>query len=126
LSFGQAAEVYTVLTIGDGLVGQIPALIISTAAGVVVSRVANDQDVSQQMLGALFSNLNVLFITGGILGLMGLIPNMPHVAFLSLSILLSALGWSMLQKQKKELAAAAVEPAQKQAAVEAAAAEATW
>jgi len=126
LSFGQAAEVYTVLTIGDGLVGQIPALIISTAAGVVVSRVANDQDVSQQMLGALFSNLNVLFITGGILGLMGLIPNMPHVAFLSLSILLSALGWSMLQKQKKELIAAAVEPAQKQAAVEAAAAEATW
>lgn len=126
LSFGQAAEVYTILTIGDGLVAQIPALIISTAAGVVVSRVANDEDVSQQMLDALFSNPNVLFITGGILGLMGLIPNMPHVAFLSLSILLSALGWTMLKRQQKELAAAAVEPAQKQAAVEAAAAEATW
>lgn len=126
LSFGQAAEVYTILTIGDGLVAQIPALIISTAAGVVVSRVANDQDVSQQMMGQLFSNPNVLFITGGILGLMGLIPNMPHVAFLSLSILLSALGWTMLKRQQKLEAAAAVAPEQRQAAVEAAAAEATW
>ncbi len=126
LSFGQSAEVYTILTIGDGLVAQIPALIISTAAGVVVSRVANEQDVSQQMLGQLFTNPNVLFITGGIIGLMGLIPNMPHVAFLSLSILMTALGWSVLKRQEKEQAAAAVEPAQKQAAVEAAAAEATW
>src|SRR5690606_14771648 len=126
LSFGQAAEVYTILTIGDGLVAQIPALIISTAAGVVVSRVANEQDVSQQMLGQLFTNPNVLFITGGIIGLMGMIPNMPHVAFLSLSILIIALGWAMLKRREKEAAAAAVEPAQKQAAVEAAAAEATW
>ena len=126
LSFGQAAEVYTLLTIGDGLVAQIPALIISTAAGVVVSRVANDQDVSQQVVGELFSNPNVLFITGGILGLMGLIPNMPHFAFLSLSILLSAMGWTVLKRQQREASAAAVEPAQKQAAVEAAAAEASW
>ncbi len=126
LSFGKAAEVYTILTIGDGLVAQIPGLIISTAAGVVVSRVANDQDVSQQMLGQLFTNPNVLFITGGIIGLMGMIPNMPHVAFLSLSILIIALGWAMLKRREKEAAAAAVEPAQKQAAVEAAAAEATW
>src|SRR5690554_3521686 len=126
LSFGQAGEVYTLLTIGDGLVAQIPALIISTAAGVVVSRVANDEDVGQQMLGQLFSNPNVLFITAGIVGLMGLIPGMPHVAFLSLSIAMSALGWALLQRQQKQLAAQAVAPAQKQAAVEAAAAEATW
>src|SRR5690606_18224210 len=71
LSFGQAAEVYTLLTIGDGLVAQIPALIISTAAGVVVSRVATEQDVSEQMVGQLFANPNVLFITSGIIGLMG-------------------------------------------------------
>src|SRR5690606_11760811 len=113
-------------TIGDGLVAQIPSLIISTAAGVVVSRVANDEDVSQQMLGQLFTNPNVMFITAGIIGLMGLIPNMPHVAFLSLSILMSAIGWSVLKKREKLAEAAAVEPAQKQAAVEAAAAEATW
>lgn len=126
LSFGQAGEVYTLLTIGDGLVAQIPALIISTAAGVVVSRVANDEDVSQQMIGQLFSNPNVMFITAGIIGLMGMIPNMPHVAFLSLAIVLSALGWATLKRQQRLQAAAATEPAQKQAAVEAAAAEATW
>ncbi|NYT26379.1 flagellar biosynthesis protein FlhA [Alcaligenaceae bacterium] len=126
LSFGQAAEVYTLLTIGDGLVAQIPALIISTAAGVVVSRVADDQDVGQQMMGELFSNPSVMFITSGIIGLMGLIPNMPHVAFLSLAIVLSGLGWAMLKRERKLRAEATVEPAQKQAAVEAAAAEATW
>src|SRR5690554_2808466 len=107
LSFGQAGEVYILLTIGDGLVAQIPALIISTAAGVVVSRVANDEDVGQQMLGQLFSNPNALFITSGIVGLMGLIPGMPHVAFLSLSIAMSALGWALLQRQQKQLAAQA-------------------
>lgn len=126
LSFGQAAEVYTLLTIGDGLVGQIPALIISVAAGVVVSRVADDKDVSEQMVGQLFTNPNVLFITSGIVGLMGLIPNMPHVAFLSLAIGMSALGWSMLKRQQKLAAEAVIPPAEKQAAVEAAAAEATW
>ena len=126
LSFGQAAEIYTLLTIGDGLVGQIPALIISVAAGVVVSRVADDKDVSEQMVSQLFSNPNVMFITSGIVGMMGLIPNMPHVAFLSLAILLSAIGWSMLKRQQKLEAAAIVPPAEKQAAVEAAAAEASW
>src|SRR5690606_6147353 len=67
LSFGEAGRVYTLLTIGDGLVAQIPALIVSTAAGVVVARVATDEDVGQQMLGQLFSNPNVMFIHGGIL-----------------------------------------------------------
>src|SRR5690606_19827355 len=82
LSAGEAGTTYTLLTIGDGLVGQIPALIISTAAGVVVSRVATEQDVGQQMLGQLFSNPVVLYMTGGIIGLIGLIPGMPHFAFL--------------------------------------------
>ena len=126
LSFGQAAEIYTLLTIGDGLVGQIPALIISVAAGVVVSRVADDKDVSEQMVSQLFANPNVMFITSGIVGMMGLIPNMPHVAFLSFAIVLSAIGWSMLKRQQKLEAAAIVPPAEKQAAVEAAAAEASW
>lgn len=126
LSFGQAAEVYTLLTIGDGLVAQIPALIISTAAGVVVSRVADDQDVGQQMVSELFANPNVMFITSGILGLMGLIPNMPHVAFLSLALALSGMGWALLKREKRKAAEAAIEPVKQQAAVEAAAAEATW
>ncbi|MGB3425357.1 MAG: flagellar biosynthesis protein FlhA [Castellaniella sp.] len=126
MSASDAGAVYTLLTIGDGLVAQIPALVISTAAGVVVSRVANDQDVGQQMIGQLFSNPNVMFITAGILALMGLIPNMPHVAFLLLAAIIGGSGWLVLQRQQREQQAAAAEPGQEQAAAVAAAAEASW
>lgn len=126
LALSEAGRIYTLLTIGDGLVAQIPALVISTAAGVVVSRVATDQDVGQQMMSQLFSNPNVMFITAGILTLMGLIPNMPHVAFLSLAAILGASGWGLLQRQQRELANKAQEPERAQAAVAAAAAEASW
>ncbi|PLC51896.1 flagellar biosynthesis protein FlhA [Pollutimonas subterranea] len=126
LPFGEAARVYTLLTIGDGLVAQIPALVISTAAGVVVSRVATDEDVGQQMVSQLFANPNVLFITAGIMAAMGLIPNMPHVAFLLLAAALAGGGWLMLKRQQAEKLAEAEEPEKVQAAVEAAAAEATW
>ncbi len=126
LPVGEAGRVYTLLTIGDGLVAQIPALVISTAAGVVVSRVATDQDIGQQMMGQLFSNPNVMFITAGILTLMGLIPNMPHVAFLLLAAIIGGMGWALLQRQRREQASAADEPARAEAAVAAAAAEASW
>lgn len=126
LSFSDAGRVYTLLTIGDGLVAQIPALVISTAAGVVVSRVATDQDVGQQMVGQLFTNPMVLFITSGILGAMGLIPNMPHVAFLSLAVVLGGGGWVMRRQALLEHSRQAQEPMRKQAAADAAAAEASW
>ncbi|MEM5431047.1 flagellar biosynthesis protein FlhA [Cupriavidus oxalaticus] len=90
LDFGTAVHNYTLLTIGDGLVAQIPALVISTAAGVIVSRVANEQDVGEQLTGQLFSNPRVLYLTAGIMGLMGIIPGMPHFAFL---LLAGALVW---------------------------------
>jgi flagellar biosynthesis protein FlhA len=82
LDFSTAATTYTLLAIGDGLVAQIPALVISTAAGVMVSRVTTDEDVGRQLTNQLFANPQVLFLTGAIIGLMGLIPGMPHVAFL--------------------------------------------
>src|SRR5690606_7507137 len=126
LSLGEAGRVYTLLAIGDGLVAQIPALVISTAAGVVVSRVATDQDVGQQMVSQLFANPNVLFITAGIIGIMGLIPNMPHLAFLSLAAAMAGGGWRMLKRQKEEQQSQADEPRQAQAAADAAAAEASW
>ncbi|CDM24834.1 Flagellar biosynthesis protein FlhA [Castellaniella defragrans 65Phen] len=126
LSASDAGTVYTLLTIGDGLVAQIPALVISTAAGVVVSRVADDRDVGQQMIGQLFSNPNVMFITSGILTLMGLIPNMPHVAFLLLAAIIGGSGWLLLQRQQRDLQAAAADPGHEQAAAVAAAAEASW
>jgi len=95
LDFAAAARNYTLLTIGDVLVAQIPALVISTAAGIVVSRVTTDEDIGQQMLGQLFSSPQVLMLTAGILGVMGLIPGMPHFAFLLLAILLGGLAYSV-------------------------------
>ena len=128
LSFGEAGHVYTLLTIGDGLVAQIPALVISTAAGVVVSRVAttDDNDVGSPMVGQLFTNPQVMFLTAGILGIMGLIPNMPHVAFLSLASAIAGLGWYTLQQQKKEITQPDLSPDAVHEAAEAAAAEASW
>lgn len=82
LDFSTAATTYTLLAIGDGLVAQIPALVISTAAGVIVSRVTTDEDVGAQLTGQLFANPQVLFLTAGVIGAMGLIPGMPNIAFL--------------------------------------------
>ncbi len=82
MSAGMAAETYTLLTIGNGLVAQIPGLVISTAAGVVVTRVVNEQDVGEQMIGQLFSSPRVILLAAGVIGLLGLIPGMPNVVFL--------------------------------------------
>ncbi len=126
LSFSDAGHVYTLLTIGDGLVAQIPALVISTAAGVVVSRVATDQDVGQQMVSQLFANPNVLFITAGIMAGMGMIPGMPHVAFLLLAAAMAGGGYLVLKRQQAERVVLAEEPVKAQQAAQEAAAEASW
>jgi len=95
LDLGAAAKTYTLLTIGDGLVAQIPALIISIAAGMVVTRVGDSQDLSQQFLGQLFNNPKVIGLTAMIIGLLGLIPGMPNFVFLLLATGLGALAWDM-------------------------------
>ena len=128
LSFSTAVETYTLLAIGDGLVAQIPALVISTAAGVIVSRVTTDEDVGRQLTGQLFSNPQVLFLTAAIIGLMGLIPGMPNVAFLLIAGGLVWLGRKVMlrkpvataeqQQQASQAAAAATAPSES--------AEATW
>ncbi|MBI3144120.1 MAG: flagellar biosynthesis protein FlhA [Pseudogulbenkiania sp.] len=100
LPVGQAAETYTLLTIGDGLVAQIPGLIISTAAGIVVSRVGTEKDLSEQFLGQLFTKPSVLYITAAVIGIIGMIPNMPHFAFLLIASLLAGLGWAMEKRQR--------------------------
>ncbi len=124
LSAAAAARTYTLLTIGDGLVAQIPALVISTAAGVVVSRVATDKDIGQQMASQLFSNPSVIFITAGVLGLIGIIPNMPHLAFLGLAGAMAVLGESLRRRQALALARPDTAPAA--APPPEAALEATW
>lgn len=93
MSAGMAGETYTLLTIGDGLVAQIPGLVISTAAGVVVTRVVNEQDVGEQMVGQLFSSPRVIALAAGVIGLLGLIPGMPNFVFLLFTVSLLALAW---------------------------------
>jgi flagellar biosynthesis protein FlhA len=116
LGFGQAVEVFGTLTIGDGLVAQVPALIISTAAGILVTRVATDEDLSGQM-GQQFANSGTsLYLVGGILFILGVLPGMPHVAFLSFAAIFLGLGYLLskrVMKQEAEAAAAAAAPVQK-------------
>ena len=110
LDFGTALRNYTLLAIGDGLVAQIPALIISTAAGVVVSRVGSGQDTGTQLVNQLFAKPQVLSMTAAIIGGMGMIPGMPHFAF---GILAAALGGgAWLLKQRAD----AVKPSDQSAA----------
>ncbi len=90
MALGQAAENYTLLTIGDGLVAQIPALIISVAAGLVVSRVGDDGEIGGQVVRQIFSNPVIMMLTAGILGVLGLIPGMPNLVFI---LLAGAFGW---------------------------------
>ncbi|HDT6543788.1 TPA: flagellar biosynthesis protein FlhA [Kluyvera ascorbata] len=101
LDLGKAAESYTLLTIGDGLVAQIPALVISTAAGVIVTRVSTEQDVGEQMVGQLFSNPRVMLLSAGVLGLLGLVPGMPNLVFLLFTAALLGLAWWIRGREMK-------------------------
>ncbi|WP_394778582.1 flagellar biosynthesis protein FlhA [Undibacterium sp.] len=122
LDFAAALKNYTLLAIGDGLVAQIPSLIISTAAGIVVSRVASEQDIGGQLIGQLFAKPQVLYITAGIVGGMGIIPGMPHVAFLFLAGLLG--GAAYMVSKRGAVAEKEEEPAKAAPAPEIE--EATW
>ena len=120
---GVAAKTYTLLTIGDGLVAQIPALIISIAAGMVVTRVGDEGgDVSQQFISQLFSNPRALAMTAGILGILGLIPGMPNFIFLLIAGGLGWLAWHLSQKAEQRRPA----PVPVAAAVPTEAQEASW
>ena len=123
MGFSDAARTYTLLAVGDGLVAQIPALVISTAAGVIVSRVATDEDVGRQLTGQLFANPQVLFLTAGVIGLMGLIPGMPNLAFLLIAGGLIWLGRRGMQRAASGVdVAAAATPASAEPEPQ----EATW
>lgn len=99
LDFATAVNNYTLLTIGEGLVAQIPALMISTAAGVMVSRVASEQNVGQQLFSQLFGRYQAVAVAAAVLVLLGLIPGMPHFAFLSLAAVLGFVSWTLYRRQ---------------------------
>ena len=91
LPAGSALQTYTLLTIGDGLAAQIPALLLSVAAAVLVTRASRPQDVTQQVARQLTAEPRTLGVTAGIIGLLGLLPGMPNLVFLTLA---GALGWT--------------------------------
>ncbi len=101
MSIGDSTHNYTLLTIGDGLVAQIPALLLSTAAGLMVTRNSSSQDMGGQVLKQLFDNPKALAVAATIIGTMGLIPGMPNLAFLSLAAVAGGSAW-WISKRKKE------------------------
>ncbi|MEZ8303051.1 flagellar biosynthesis protein FlhA [Vibrio splendidus] len=102
LGFGEAIEIYTLLTIGDGLVAQIPSLLLSIAAAMMVTRQNTDEDMGQQLFFQLFDNPKSLMITAAILGIMGIVPGMPHFSFLSLAVVAGAGAYCIDKKNKKK------------------------
>lgn len=107
----EALHTYTILTIGDGLAAQIPALLTSTAAGLIVSRAANEHDLSFTIDHELLGNPQALFGTAGLLGLLSIIPGLPHVPFLAMTFGLSGLGYRATRMKIAEAAIAASAPA---------------
>jgi flagellar biosynthesis protein FlhA len=101
LAMGEAFRVYGLLTIGDGLVAQIPSLLLSTAAAIMVTRVSSSHDVSQQIKSQVFNQIKPLAIASIVLGVLGLVPGMPHVVFLGIATLLGVGAYYMyLQKNR--------------------------
>ncbi|MFP5418322.1 MAG: flagellar biosynthesis protein FlhA [Gammaproteobacteria bacterium] len=107
LGLTEALGRYALLTVGDGLVTQIPALIISTAAGIVVSRASSEQDLSREFSSQIFGRPQTLFVAAAVLGALGVIPGTPHLAFLTIAAVLAGVGFWLQQRQR---AAAAHEP----------------
>ncbi|HEU4530609.1 MAG TPA: flagellar biosynthesis protein FlhA [Steroidobacteraceae bacterium] len=110
LSFTEAGKIYTLLTIGDGLVAQIPALLLSVAVAVLVTRVSRPQDMSQQVTAQVLAQPKALGVAAGILAVMGLIPGMPNLAFLTMAGICGAGAHFMSQRRAQMAAQRALEP----------------
>jgi flagellar biosynthesis protein FlhA len=103
LDVGTAAKYYTMLTIGDGLLAQIPALIISTAAGIVVTRsTRNDKNMGNEMVGQLFVNPRAVGVSAGIVGAMGLVPGLPTIPFLLMGAFMGTAAWVIKRSQAED------------------------
>ena len=99
--FGDAVRNYTLLTIGDGLVAQIPSLLLSSATAIIITRDSGKHDLGEQVFEQMFRNTKVLWVTAAITGIMGIIPGMPNVAFLTLAGITAGGAW-LLDKQKEQ------------------------
>lgn len=102
LSFSDAATNYTLLTIGDGLVAQIPSLMLSMGTAVIVTRVSSEEDMGEQISLQLFKDPRALVITAALIGLLGLVPGMPNLVFLTLGAALGAFAWYSNKKEPEQ------------------------
>ncbi|MEJ8825695.1 flagellar biosynthesis protein FlhA [Variovorax humicola] len=118
LPVGKAADTYVLLAVGDALVAQIPGLLISVAAAMVISRVGKEKDVGHQIVQQLFTSPRVLGLTAGVLGLLGVIPGMPNLVFLAMASVLGYAAWTISRRPPPAEAAPPPPPS--------ADAEATW
>ncbi len=109
LTFAEAAHNYTLLTIGDGLVAQIPSLLLSTAAALLVTRTTKEEDMGAEVVKQLFKDPKTLIVTSAIIGAMGLIPGMPNVPFLILAAAGGLGAWLLIERQKAATAQPAVD-----------------
>jgi len=123
MSFGEAGRLYVLLTIGDGLVAQIPSLLLSLATAIIVTRVTTSESMAEQARDQ-FGNPTALFISAGILTILGLVPGMPHLTFLSLAIAACAIGLLVLREEAKS--ETEVEQAKADAAADEAPKELDW
>ena len=115
LDASQAAQNYVLLTIGDGLVAQIPSMLLSTATAIIVTRISGEQDMSAEVSSQLTNNPKVLFVAAGIIGAMGVVPGMPNVVFISIATLLAVGGYLRSQEGLiPELVDAKPEPVESQ------------
>ncbi|MDP3815832.1 flagellar biosynthesis protein FlhA [Pseudomonas sp.] len=100
LAFADAGRIYTLLTIGDGLVAQIPSLLLSTAAAIMVTRVSSSEDMGAQVSRQMFASPRALAVTATIMITMGLVPGMPHLSFISLGLIAAVAAYWIANKQR--------------------------
>jgi flagellar biosynthesis protein FlhA len=105
MAIGDAGHTYTLLTIGDGLVAQIPALLLSTSVAIIVTRMSRAQDMGGEMSKQLFGNSKALGVAAGLLGTMGLVPGMPHFAFLLIASIAGTGAYALAKRRAQALAA---------------------
>ncbi|MBH3427738.1 flagellar biosynthesis protein FlhA [Pseudomonas alkylphenolica] len=101
MTFGDAGRVYALLTIGDGLVAQLPSLLLSTAAAIMVTRASGSEDMGNQINRQMFTSPKALAVSAGIMIVMGLVPGMPHFAFLSLGLVAAGGAYWLWRKQNE-------------------------
>jgi len=100
LDVTQALQTYTLLTVGEGLVNQIPALLVSTATGIIVTRAASDENLGHDLVTQLFKNSRIFFIISGVLTLMAIVPGLPGIPFFSLAIVAAVIAYNLRQSEQ--------------------------